>query len=112
MARVRQLLHQAGLLHVDETPARVDGGLAYLHVACNSSYTAMHTGGRSSKDIDAGGVLVDFAGVIVRDGYAGYAHLVAAQHAWCTAHYADLRVMLTWRPKSLLLTSSLITGSA
>jgi transposase len=86
MARVRLLLHQAGLLHVDETPARVDGELTYLHVACNSAYTVMHTGGRGSADIDAGGVLADFAGVIVRDGYAGYAHLVAAQHAWCGAH--------------------------
>jgi len=86
MARVRQLLREAGLLHVDETPARVDGELAYLHVACNSSYTAMHTGGRSRADIDAGGVLPDFVGVIVRDGYAGYTHLVAAQHAWCGAH--------------------------
>ncbi len=46
----------------------------------------MHTGGRSAADIDAGGVLTDFAGVIVRDGYAGYTHLVAAQHAWCGAH--------------------------
>src|SRR5829696_1814261 len=45
MARVRLLLHQAGLLHVDETPARVDGALTYLHVACNSAYTVMHTGG-------------------------------------------------------------------
>jgi transposase len=62
MARVRQLLQAAGLLHVDETPARVDGGLTYLHVACNESYTAMHTGGRTKADIDAGGVLVDFAG--------------------------------------------------
>lgn len=86
MSRVRQLLARAGLLHVDETPARVDGKLTYLHVACNESYTAMHTGGRSGEDIDAGGVLGDFAGVIVRDGYAGYTHLVAAQHAWCGAH--------------------------
>lgn len=86
MARVRHLLRQAGLLHVDETPARVDGGLTYLHVACNESYTAMHTGGRTKADIDAGGVLVDFAGVLVRDGYAGYTHLVAAQHVWCGAH--------------------------
>lgn len=36
------------------------------------SYTAMHTGGRSRADIDAGGVLADFAGVIVRDGYAAW----------------------------------------
>lgn len=68
MVRVRLLLQAAGLLHVDETPARVDGGLAYLHVAGNEQYTAMHTGGRTGADVDAGGVLAGFAGVLVRDG--------------------------------------------
>lgn len=86
MTRVRDLLHAAGLLHVDETTARVDGGRAYLHVACNDTYTAMHTGGRTNDDIDAGGILVDYAGIIVRDGYAGYQHFVTAVHAWCGAH--------------------------
>jgi transposase len=103
IARVRLLLAQAGLLHVDETPARVDGELAYLHVACNSAYTVMHTGGRSSADIDAGGVLPGFAGVIVRDGYAGYAHLVAAQHAWCGAHLLrDLKAVYDADPHAQL----------
>jgi transposase len=55
-------------------------------VACNDTYTAMHTGGRSNDDIDAGGILVDYAGIIVRDGYAGYQHFVTAVHAWCGAH--------------------------
>jgi hypothetical protein len=32
--------------------------------------------------------------VLVRDGYAGYAHLQAA-HAWCGAHYPDLRIIPT-----------------
>lgn len=86
MTRVRQLLHAAGLLHVDETTARAEGGLAYLHVACNDDYTVMHTGGRTNDDIDAGGVLVDYAGIIVRDGYVGYQHFVDAVHAWCGAH--------------------------
>lgn len=86
MAHVRRLLHQAGLLHVDETTARAEGGLTYLHVACNDAYTVMHTGGRTNDDIDAGGVLVDYAGIIVRDGYVGYQHFVDAIHAWCGAH--------------------------
>jgi transposase len=86
MAWVRRLLHSAGLLHVDETTARAEGGLTYLHVACNDNYTVMHTGGRSNDDIDAGGVLVDYTGIIVRDGYAGYQHFVDAVHAWCGAH--------------------------
>jgi transposase len=46
----------------------------------------MHTGGRGKDDIDAGGILDGYAGVVVRDGYAGYTHLVDALHAWCGAH--------------------------
>lgn len=68
MSRVRRLLHAAGLLHVDEATARAEGGLTYLHVACNDAYTVMHTSGRRNDDIDAGGVLVDYTGIIVRDG--------------------------------------------
>jgi transposase len=86
ITRVRDLLHTVGLLHVDETTARVGGGRTYLHVACNQAYTAMHTGGRTNDDIDSGGILVDYAGIIVRDGYAGYQHFVNAVHAWCGAH--------------------------
>ena len=87
LPRVRELLHQVGVLHVDETPARADGALAYVHVASTEFLTTMHTGGRSKKDIDAGGVLPGYTGTIVRDGYAGYVHLIDAHHAWCGAHY-------------------------
>ena len=34
MDRVRHLLHAAGVLYADETPARVAGHLHYVHVAC------------------------------------------------------------------------------
>jgi transposase len=86
MERVRTLLHRAGLLHVDETTARTEGSLKYLHVACNEQFTAMHVGGRAIADIDAGRILPDYAGVLVRDGYGGYAHLTDALHVWCGAH--------------------------
>jgi transposase len=78
LPRVRELLHQVGVLHVDESPGRAAGGLEYVHVAATPFLTAMHTGGRSKDDIDAGAVLPGYAGTIVRDGYAGYAHLGAA----------------------------------
>ncbi|MDQ4032824.1 MAG: IS66 family transposase [Actinomycetota bacterium] len=92
LPRVRELLREVGVLHADETPGRVAGELEYVHVASTPFLTAMHTGGRSTDDIDAGGVLPGFTGTIVRDGYAGYAHLVEAQHAWCAAHLLrDLR---------------------
>jgi transposase len=63
-------------------------------VACTEFLTVMHTGGRSAADIDAGGVLPGYTGTIVRDGYAGYTHLIGAHHAWCGAHLIrDLRAV-------------------
>ena len=84
--RVRELLRSAPAIHADETPARTAGGLRYLHLACTAYLTLMHTGDRSADAIDAGGVLPGYAGIIVRDGYSGYAHLTDALHAWCGAH--------------------------
>src|SRR5208283_1929768 len=86
MDRVRVLLHAAGVLYADETPARVAGHLHYVHVACTEFLTAMHTGDRTKEAIDAGSVLPGYAGTIVRDGYKGYEHLTDALHAWCGAH--------------------------
>ena len=67
-------------------PPAPTSGLDYVHVAATEWLTAMHTGGRSKTDIDNGGILPDYAGTIVRDGYAGYTHLTDALHAWCGAH--------------------------
>ena len=85
LGHMRTLLASAPLLHADETPGRAAGALSYVHVACTEYLTLMHVGDRSGATIDAGGVLGEFSGVSVRDGYAGYAHLKAA-HAWCGAH--------------------------
>lgn len=82
LPRVRQLLRQARVPHVDETPARAAGALEYVHVAATEYLTALHTGGRGKADIGAGGVLPGYAGTIVRDGYA---HLINAHHTWCGA---------------------------
>lgn len=88
---MQTLLVSAAVLHADETTGRAAAALSYVHVACTEYLTLMHVGGRSSDDIDAGGVLTEFTGVLMRDGYAGYTHLPAA-HAWCAAHLLrDLR---------------------
>ncbi len=100
MDRVRVLLRQAEVLHADETTARAEGDLTYVHVACTEFLTHLHTGGRSAADIDAGKVLPGFTGTIVRDGYAGYHHLVEALHAWCGAHnLRDLEDVYRWDPQ-------------
>jgi transposase len=91
LAHMRTLLASAPVLHADETPGRTAGSPAYVHVACTEYLTLMHVGDRSADTIDAGGVLGEFTGVLVRDGYAGYEHLTAV-HAWCGAHLLrDLR---------------------
>ncbi|MEC3982857.1 IS66 family transposase [Amycolatopsis sp. H20-H5] len=89
---LRDLLTSAPVLHADETTGRTAGTPSYVHVACTEYLTLLHVGGRTKEDIDAGGVLPAFTGVLVRDGYAGYEHLTGAVHAWCGAHLLrDLR---------------------
>lgn len=66
LPRVRVLLGQVGVLHVDETPARAAGGLEYVHVAATERLTSLHTGGRGKADIDAGEVLPGYAGRTAR----------------------------------------------
>jgi transposase len=84
--RVRGLLRAEAVLGADETPAWVDGAWKYVHVACSEKYTLLHAGARTKEAIDAGGVLLGFTGVLVRDGYAGYDHITTATHAECGAH--------------------------
>ena len=97
--RVRELLKTAAAVHADETPARAAGGTRYVHLACTSYLTCMHTGDRSADAIDAGGVLPGYDGVIVRDGYAGYSHLTSALHAWCGVHLLrDLKGLYDFEP--------------
>lgn len=97
--RVRTLLRSAPAIHVDETPARANQTIRYVHLACTRYLSMLHTGSRSAADIDAGGVLPGYAGIIVRDGYSGYAHLTDALHAWCGAHLLrDLRDLYEFEP--------------
>jgi transposase len=91
------------VLHADETCGRTAGSLSYVHVACTEYLTLMHVGGRTRDDIDAGGVLGEFTGVLVRDGYPGYEHLTQAIHAWCGAHLLrDLRSISDADPQGQL----------
>ncbi|MGH3410862.1 MAG: IS66 family transposase [Streptosporangiaceae bacterium] len=99
MDRIRELLRSAPAVHADETPVHAAGGTRYLHLACTRYLSCLHAGSRSADDIDAGGVLPGYAGIIVRDGYAGYAHLTSALHAWCGAHLLrDLKGLYDFEP--------------
>jgi transposase len=109
LPHLRSLLASAPVLHADETPGRAASALSYVHVACTEYLTLLHVGGRGAADIDAGGVLPAFTGVLVRDGYAGYAHLPAV-HAWCAAHLLrDLRSISDADPDGQLWATAMAT---
>jgi transposase len=109
LPHLQALLASAPVLHADETPGRAAGALSYVHVACTEYLTLLHVGDRSAKTIDAGGVLPAFTGVLVRDGYAGYAHLPAV-HAWCAAHLLrDLRSISDADPEGQLWATAMAT---
>lgn len=81
-------LRDAPVAHFDETGARVDGALAWVHVACDHRFTRLHLApsrGRSSMEI--GQILgAGFTGVAIHDGlnaYRGY----DLDHALCGAHH-------------------------
>jgi transposase len=78
---LRTLLSSAPMLHADETTGRSADALTYVHAACTEYLTLRHVGGRSATDIEAGNVLCEFTGILVRDGYAGYEHLRALHDA-------------------------------
>ena len=100
MDHVAALLRAAPALNADETPARAAKNLAYVHAACTRYLTHLHVAGRSAEDIDAGGVLPGYTGVLMRDGYAGDAHLTGALHAWCGAHLLrDLKDIYDFEPR-------------
>ncbi len=108
LGHMKALLAGAPVLHADETPGRAAGSLAYVHVACTEYLTLMHVGDRSAATIDAG-VLAEFTGVLVRDGYAGYEHLQAV-HAWCGAHLVrDLRSISDADPQGQLWALAMAT---
>jgi transposase len=109
LGHMQKLLASAPLLHADETPGRAAGALSYVHVACTDYLTLMHVGDRCAATIDAGGVLADFTGVLMRDGYAGYAHLQAV-HAWCGAHLLrDLHSLSDADPDGQLWATAMAT---
>jgi transposase len=109
---MKKLLASASVLHADETTARAAAALSYVHVACTDYLTLLHVGDRSAATIDAAGVLPEFTGVLVRDGYAGYSHLPAI-HAWWGAHLLrDLRPISDADPDGQLWATAMATTLA
>ena len=78
----------APVAHFDETGARADGRLRWLF--CSSTETAtvfsLHDK-RGFDGLDHAGVLPNFHGVAVHDGFKPYRRYTDMQHALCNVHH-------------------------
>ena len=78
----------ASVLHNDETGVRVAGSLQWVHVS--STATLTHYGvhaKRGSVATDALGILPQFTGVSVHDGWKPYQTYTQCRHALCNVHH-------------------------
>ncbi len=85
---LKAALHQAPVLHSDETGVRRGGRLAWAHVASTASLThyAIHAK-RGSAATTAIGILPDYHGVSVHDGWKPYQAQATCRHALCNVHH-------------------------
>src|SRR5262249_40424500 len=86
--RIKGALRRAPVLHCDETGVRRGGRGAWAHVASTDRLThyAIHAK-RGAEATDAIGILPDFHGVSVHDGWGGYRAYTGCRHALCNVHH-------------------------
>jgi transposase len=86
--QLKVALRRAPVLHLDETGVRRSGKLAWAHVASTDRLThyALHAQ-RGAAATDAIGILPDFHGVSVHDGFASYRADARCRHALCNVHH-------------------------
>lgn len=83
---IREKLLASPVIHCDETGMRVQGKRNWLHVASNDKYTCYFAHPkRGSEAMNAMGILPEFKGTVVHDGWKPY-NSYNCDHALCNAH--------------------------
>ncbi len=86
--RLRELLVSAPVVHFDETGARIAERLGWVHSQSTEKLTRyLAHRRRGGEAIEAAGVLPDFRGVAVHDGWSPYRNYEDALHALCNGHH-------------------------
>ena len=84
---IRELLIDAPAVNFDETGARVEGSLHWVHVACSSLYTLIECHKkRGTLAMDAMGVIAKMKGVAIHDGWKPY-RSYDVLHQLCNSHH-------------------------
>lgn len=85
--RLKAALRDAAVVGADETGLRVGGGSGWIHVARTEALTHYaydsRRGQAAMRDV---GILPQFTGTLVRDGYLSYSRFEACRHSLCNAH--------------------------
>jgi transposase len=86
--RLKQALIRVSVLHQDETGLYVKGGRHWLHVSCTPQLThyAVHAK-RGREALEAIGILPQFKGTSVHDGWRSYFLYEDCSHALCNVHH-------------------------
>lgn len=83
---IQNKLINALVLHVDESPIKINGEQYYLHNISDGKHTLQYiTKHRSQEDIDKFGFLKEYKGIIVHDHYKMY-YNYGADNAECNVH--------------------------
>lgn len=85
--KIKRQLRRSSVIHADETGLRVEGRLHYVHVASTARLT--HYGAdarRGKRAIDEIGILPQYRGTCVHDGWLSYTFYPKCRHALCGAH--------------------------
>lgn len=86
-AAIKEALRQAAVGHFDESSLRIAGQRQWLHVASTATLTHYGVHPKRGKEAsDAQGILPDFGGRAVHDGWAAYQQYDCT-HALCNAHH-------------------------
>ncbi|HYG79502.1 MAG TPA: IS66 family transposase [Pyrinomonadaceae bacterium] len=85
--RIKAAVRDSSVIGVDETGLRVAGHNAWVHVARTERLTHFAYDERRGKAaMDDIGILPQFRGTLVRDGYLSYTRFERCRHSLCNAH--------------------------
>jgi transposase len=85
--KIKRSLRRSPVIHADETGLRVEGRLHYVHVASTARLTHYGADARRGKAaINDIGILPEYRGTCVHDGWLSYTFYPKCKHALCGAH--------------------------